>query len=303
MAVNLKLDSTLKHTGHKLTSKVKDESFNIDELHNYNLYLNIGYESFEFCAVKNDNNKCILLEEYTFSKINSDDDLLSELKKIWENHHLLIAGFWKKVRISFKNQNFTFIPKSLYTKENNSEYINFVSDFDSKNEEIGIYKHISYGGINVFSYPKVIYNFIKDTYLKINVEITHQSSAIIESAFRLKGNSEDKNILLFVEKLYINITVIDKNDLIFSNRFYFSSSEDFIYYILLIYKELKLDAENDHLNIFGEVAPNSPLYESIHKYIRNSSFGKRPKFLNFSYHFDEVFDHKFFNTYAIHLCE
>ena len=108
------MNSTLKHTDYKLTSKVKDESFSIDELHNYNLYLNIGYESFEFCAVKNDNNKCILLEEYTLSKINNDDDLLAELKKIWESHHLLIAGFWKKVRVSFKNQRTLCTSSSLF---------------------------------------------------------------------------------------------------------------------------------------------------------------------------------------------
>lgn len=297
------MESTIQHTEHKLTSKVKDESFNIDDLQNYNLYLNIGFESFEFCAVKNDNNKCIILEEYSFPKLNNDEDLLSELKKIWENHHLLKVGFWKKVRVSYKNQHFTFIPNSLYTKDNNADYLNFTSDFNSEKNGIGIYKHISFSGVNVFGYPKIIHSFIKGCYPKTNVEITHQSSSIIEACFRLKGNSEEKNVSLYVENKHITITVVNKNELIFSNRFNYTSSEDFIYYILLIYKELNLDTEKDKLNVFGKIAPNSQIYDAIHKYIRHSAFGKRPKFLNFSYHFDEVFDHKFFNTYAIHLCE
>ena len=84
------------HSNHKLTTRVKDESFSIDELQSYNLYLNIGNESFEFCAVKNETNKCVLLEEYSFSNINNNNDLENELSAIWENHHLLKAGFWKK---------------------------------------------------------------------------------------------------------------------------------------------------------------------------------------------------------------
>lgn len=300
---NIILDTNVKHTTHKLITKVKDESFNVDELQHYNLNLNIGYDSFEFCVIKNETNKCILLEEYVFQNVNNNVDLLREMKLIWDNHHLLKAGFWKKIKVSFNNQQFNFIPKSLFNKSNLEDYISFTSNFDKNTEHIGVYNHISFSGINVFSYPKNIVDYLNSIYINSNLEITHHCSALVEATFRSKLTTENSKILLFVERNHLNLICIKSNELIYANRFYFTSKEDFIYYIILIFKQLKLDVEKDILHIFGEIAPNSPLYDSIYTYIKHSKFGKRPKFLNFSYHFDEFFDHKFLSTYAIHLCE
>lgn len=297
------MSTQVKHTNHIQTAKVKDESFKIDNLQAYNLYLSFGEDTFEFCVIDTQSNKCILLEEYTLTGISSDNDLLAELNLIWENHHLLKAGFWKKVRVSFKNQQFTFIPNSLYSKENQKEYIDFFDGYEEGKHKIGTYKHLSFSGVNVFTYPKSIEDFLSKAYPKLKIEIVHQSSCLIEATFRGKTNKEDLTTLLSVEKNHLNLVITKKGELIFCNRFYFTSPEDFIYYVMLMYKELELDANENELLISGEIAPNSPLYDKIQKYIRHSTFGKRPKFLNFSYHFDEVFDHKFLNTYAIHLCE
>ena len=297
------MTTSTKHSKHQLSAKVKDESFSIDELQHYNLYITISFHSIEFCIVSNKNNKCIYLEEYTLAQVNNQSDLLNEMKTLWENHHLLNAGFWKKVRVAYKNQHFTFIPSSLYSKENKEDYLKFTCDINTEEEIIDVYKHISFTGVNIFSYPKSISTFINEKYPTLKVEHTHQSSTLIESIFRGNFTTEKKNILLNVETSYISIVVAEKNELIFSNRFFYTSQEDFIYYILFVYKELNLDPEKDQLQIYGEISPNSPLYDTINKYIRHSSFGKRPKFLNFSYHFDEVFDHKFYSVYSTHLCE
>lgn len=297
------MNTTAKHSKFKQSAKVKDESFNVEDLQSYNLYLNIGFQSLEFCIVNNQNNKCIYLEEYKLNNINSYDDLVIEMQSIWDEHAFLNAGFWKKVRVAYNNQNFTFIPSSLFNKENKKDYLDFSCDVNHEEESIAIYKHISFSGVNVFSYSKKVDEFLTKTYPKLKVETTHQGSSIIEAIFRGKIANESRNVLLNVEGQYITIVVSEKNELIFSNRFFYTSAEDFIYYILFIYKELKLDTNQDKLMMYGEIAPNSPLYDAINKYIRHSSFGKRPKFLNFSYHFDEVFDHKFQSAYAIHLCE
>ena len=287
----------------KLTNKLKDESFSIENIANYCLLLNISSTSFDFAIIDTQTNKCIFLEEYSISGVTSDEDTSIVLDTIWDNHHILQAGFWKKVRISFKNQNFTFIPSSLFDKNKSTEYLSFSTKYNTKTEEIGIYKHLSTDAVNVFSYSKIIANLVTKKYPKIKIEITHQTSAIIEGVIRDNKLEKGKNVFLNVDYNNIILTVIENKKLLFCNRFSFTSSEDFIYYIMFIYNELELNSEEVALNIFGEISPNSPLYEAVNKYIRHSSFGKRPKFLNFSYHFDEVFDHKFFSTYSIHLCE
>lgn len=297
------MNSIDKRLKSKLVNKLKDESFSVDSISNYCLLLNMGYSSFDFAVIDTATNKCILLEEYTFIGVNSDEDLISHLESIWDSHHVLLAGFWKKVRLCIKNQNFTFIPNSLFDKNKIVDYISFSSYFDEEKENAVMYKHLSTDAVNIFSYPKSIESFLQKKYPKIKFETTHQTSAFIEGVIRDNKFDKGKNMFLNVDYDHIVITVIENKNLFYCNRFSFTSSEDFIYYIMFIYNELGLNPEEVKLNIFGEIAPNSPLYDAINKYIRHSSFGKRPKFLNFSYHFDEVFDHKFFNTYAIHLCE
>ena len=43
--------------------------------------------------------------------------------------------------------------------------------------------------------------------------------------------------------------------------------------------------------------------EKLNKYIRNVSFGSKPSYLNFSYQFDEIMDHQYFDVFSIFLCE
>jgi len=81
------------------------------------------------------------------------------------------------------------------------------------------------------------------------------------------------------KKVYVNVAsknfdviVIQNKQLKFSNSFHFETKEDFIYYILFTFEQLKLDVENIELYFCGDIELESEIYNSTYQYIRNIFF-------------------------------
>jgi len=64
---------------------------------------------------------------------------------------------------------------------------------------------------------------------------------------------------------------------------------------------LQMDQTTSQVILWGYIGKNSPHYQEFYKYIRNVSFAKRPTHLKFSYMFDEVQDHHFFDLLSMNL--
>lgn len=70
---------------------------------------------------------------------------------------------------------------------------------------------------------------------------------------------------------------------------------------MLVLKTLKMDQQTSQIVLWGYIGKNSPHYNEFSRYIRNVSFGDRPKHLTFGYLFDEIQDHHFFDLYSMTL--
>jgi hypothetical protein len=110
-------------------------------------------------------------------------------------------------------------------------------------------------------------------------------------------------IYVHVEENFLTVVVKGSKGLDLCNSFYFSSTDDFVYFVMFVYHQLNLQPEKQPVILFGEITPDSEIYKKLYKYIRNISFGDKPSSLKFSYHFDELFDHRFFDLYSMHFCD
>ena len=66
-------------------------------------------------------------------------------------------------------------------------------------------------------------------------------------------------------------------------------------------KGLNMDQNSSQVVLWGYIGKNSPHYQEFYKYVRNVVFGGRTPHLKFSYMFDEIQDHHFFDLFSIHL--
>jgi hypothetical protein len=60
-----------------------------------------------------------------------------------------------------------------------------------------------------------------------------------------------------------------------------------------------MNQQTSEIILWGYIGKNSPHYHEFVKYIRNVAFGGRPRNLKFSYLFDEVQEHHFFDLYSL----
>jgi hypothetical protein len=256
----------------------------------------------QICITDAKKNKCLVLEDFVFQPKNHNE-LMGILQKIFEEHAVVMAGFWNSVKLSFKNEKFTLIPAPLFIKEQAQEYLRMNCEFNLNKEELSYYKHISCDAYNLHAVDKKILNWIRDTYPNLKVHVIHQSSSIIEGILQNYDKSPEKAMFLVIENSVLHIAVAFNKSLIYYNQFRYKSTNDVVKYTLLAMKELGLDQNSTKVLMWGDIDSTSEEFKELYKYIRHISFGNKPKYLQFGYLFDDLEDHQYFDVYSMYLCE
>lgn len=289
--------------GYKLIKKLKDEKFDVDNLHHYNLLIQIGTRDLQICVVDSRNNRCLLLEDFILAKVKSYSELNDLLKNLFADHHLLMAGFWKNVRVSFKSKKFSLVPSSLFVKEAAADYLRLNSQFNEASEEILYYKHIKSDAICVFAVNKQMTEWLRGLYPNAEVGFIHQSSALIEGVINFSKQAKPDTMYLYIDRFKLHVTTLKNGKLEYYNQFTIKQFNDYIKYIMLVMKGLNKSQKNSDVIIWGYIGKQSPHYNEFYKFIKNISFGGRPEYLKYGFIFDEVQDHHFFDLYSTHLCD
>ena len=76
-----------------------------------------------------------------------------------------------------------------------------------------------------------------------------------------------------------------------------------MYYLIFVVEQLKLNPENIELIITGELDKHSSLSDLLHKYIRNISFAGHNKDFRYSFVFDQLPGHYYYNLLNAAMCE
>lgn len=290
-------------TRFKLVQKVKDEKFDVDNLHQYNLQIQIGARDFQVAVVDSETNQCLLLEDYILASVKNYSELKEVLVEIFEGHHLLTAGFWKKVRIAIKNNKFSLIPSSLFVKTALEEYLSLNSSINTSVEDILYYKHIQTDAICVFGINKLLHTWLKGLYPNTELGFIHQSSTMIEGVMNYASQHNDQPLFLYIDRFKLHAITMKNGKLEYYNQFVIKEFNDYIRYIMLVMKGLRRDQKSSDVVLWGYIGRESAHYNEFYKYISNISFGDRPDYLKYGFVFDEVQDHQYLDLYSIHLCD
>jgi hypothetical protein len=290
---------------HRLNKKVKDDKFTPEEIGRYNLSLQLNTTIFRICVTDSASNRCLLVEDYSFDAILYPEQLIEQLTLIYDTHEVLKAGYWKSIRVAIKEMDFSLIPKSLFDKHYVKDYLKINTGRDlNDDQDVMYYSQKSTDTISIFATDKKIMDWFSAQYPGKLITFVHHTTPFIEGILYDKKAEADKAVYMHVENNFFTIVVKNNSKgLEFCNSFYFSTPEDFVYFTMFVYHQLSLNPEKVPVTIFGEITHESELFRKLYKYIRNINFGDKPSSLSFSYQFDEIFDHKFFDLYSMHFCE
>lgn len=290
---------------YRLNKKIKDEKFSTEEIGKYNLNLQVNNTLFRICITDSETNRCLLLEDYIIDSVLYPEQLIEQLALLYDDHAVLKAGFWKSIRIAIKEIDFSLIPKGLFEKEHLKDYLKVNSGLPNAAPENGLYYYNqkSTDAVNIFCTDKKIIDWFTRQYPGKAITIIHHTSPLIEGIMFDGKDESEKSVYVQVENGFLTGLVKSTRGLEFCNSFYYSTTEDFVYFVMFVYHQLNLNPDKTPLVLFGEIAPDSEVFRKLYKYIRFVNFGEKPSSLSFSYHFDEIFDHRFFDLYSMHFCD
>lgn len=289
--------------GFKLIKKIKDDRFDEEKLHQYELLIQLGIRDLQIAIIDTQDSRFLFFEDYVLGDLNSHDEVLDLFRVLFESHTVLQAGFWKEVRISIKNTKFAQVPATLFVKEAALEYLQLNAQIDLSKEDVLSCRNNLIDAVTVFAIQKDLHDWFKTIYANTTLSIVHQSAALIEGVLHYAKQEEKMPLYIYVDRFKLHIMAVSKGKLIYYNQFLIKQFSDYVKYIMLVLKGLSLDQNTGEVVLWGYIGKNSPHYQEFIKYIRNVSFGGRPTYIKFGYLFDEVQEHHFFDLYSLHLLQ
>jgi len=290
---------------YKLTHRIKDDLYEAEQLGAYDLYLQAGPRVFRLCVTDPRKNRCLLLEDYTLENVSSTAQQIALLENIYEDHHVLKAGFWRSIRLAVKSSDFSLVPVSLFDKAYAKDYLALSSKrIGTKGTEIFYTRQSSTDAINIFAADQALTDWFRKQYPGKDLRVVHHTTSLIEGILNINTtNNIEPSVSLLVEEKQMTVIVRQGRQLLFCNSFYYSTPEDLLYFVLFVFDQLKLNQETTQVSLLGDIAPDAAAFARLRQYIRRVNFGRKPSSMYFGYLFDEIPEHRYFDLYSMHLCD
>ncbi len=247
--------------------------------------------------------KFVLLEDYELLTVFTPLQVAEQLRLIAAENQLLQVCNWQEVRVSVSNLHFTLVPETLYDPAHQADYLRLHSNLNTHQEVVLTYRHPGLEAINIFAVATVLSDTLQDIFPEQPVLIVHQTSALIRSVLHYTERPATRQLYAFVERDYVTLLMVGPGGLELCNVFHYLSPEDFIYYIVFVMQEQKLNPEQETITLWGDITHDSSLFNMLKRYIRHVKLGKKPSDVEYSYKFHELFEHRYFELYSLHLCE
>ena len=250
-----------------MIKKVMSNNVENSTLNYHKLSIQISLNGLSFCILDTIGNKIEKSERIQFSKELSHFEVQKKLKEVFEKHKVTDISY-NEVIVIHRNNLFSFIPSSIFDKNELLSYLKFNAKVLS-NDHIAYDEIESYDMINVYVPFVNINDYIHNLFGEF--EYLHSGTVMIQSLLSVHSNGNETVCYAHISEQQLDITVISKKKLVLYNSFNLFSKEDLIYYILFTFEQLKLDAESVELRLFGNIKENDEIYDLCYRYINNVS--------------------------------
>ena len=269
-----------------LNSKCKD---------NYILTIQHSLDGLSFVIFNTEEQKFLSLKHYHLYEKNIPlEDLIAELQ---EKEQWNINEF-KNVKIIIDNNLNTFVPKEYYQKEQENNYLTLLNINNDAPTNADCLSNDIY---NIYPTSSDIDNVLK---MSDKIKLYHASSIKVESLVKeFSERIQGTRAFVNVKNNSYELTIINDTKLIFHNYFNFNTKEDFLYFILFTFEQLKIDNETIPLYFMGLIEEKSVIVELCSRYIRNIRFFNRNNNYNYINELDSIPYYYYYILYSSVSCE
>lgn len=278
---------------------VIDETFDLNISSTYHLSIQAGLGGFSLCVLDTLRNKYIALKHINFNPPLRKDLFNNKIKAILYSERFLKKQY-KRVYFSIISPESMLVPDQLFDKEKLAVFYSFSRDLN-EGDEIYYNKLRNTSASNVFTLPSELGTILNNHFKGLN--IYHHSTPFIENTLRINRiRMKEKKVYINIHRGFFDILVAGGDSILLYNSFLYRNSNDLIYFILYVYRQLDLSTETNGLMICGEIAGNSQDLLLIKKYIKIVRIEKFSEKFHYSYTFNKVPNQYFTNLLNLYTC-
>ena len=251
----------------KVIVQKKTINKNIEQITKGNLSIQFSLDGFSFC-ISNQNKKPLHLTQYIFDKkLESPHELLKQIEQIFSSDKHLQMNF-SEVTVIHQNSLNTIVPNDYFSENEIKNYLDY-SIKTLSTDYVSFDDIQSINAKNVYIPYVNLNNFLFQNFGEF--EYQHHTTVLLE---KLIDYHAQNSVELFchVSKTALDIICLDNGKLNLYNSFEYETKEDFIYYILFVMEQLKLDTEETPLTFIGDIHENSDIYRISFDYVRDVRF-------------------------------
>ncbi|MFW6351160.1 MAG: DUF3822 family protein, partial [Bacteroidota bacterium] len=112
----------------------------------------------------------------------------------------------------------------------------------------------------------------------------------------------DIQLALHIQNDHFEILIFKEKNLVFYNSFRYQTWDDLFYYLFFVLEQMRLEAEDLHTLILGEVSINSTFYKQARLYFKSLHLASRTDLYKYALEFDSIPHHYYFNLLNLNAC-
>jgi hypothetical protein len=254
---------------YKNISAIVEKKFTIENTAESNLYIVIDNQNIKILITYN-NQLQALFHYYFFKPIENWQSSIFE--SILNENTITAQTDWQKVLIIPPFHAFTLIPKSIFDMKEANHYLEYVTPFED-NYIILANEQKYFEAMNVFDVDKNIYEYAINKYKNVDFgNITETFLNFIQKTQKKDTISPQMQILVNTDYLLISLLVENKVE--FCNVFYYKTAQDFLYFVILVLDQLRLDKNSTEIKLYGQITQVAEIYRLLNNYVNKLSIGE-----------------------------
>jgi Protein of unknown function (DUF3822) len=208
------------------------------------------------------------LVEVPFETARSPEELTLEIDNVFSEQNWQNKEF-AEVKLIHTSLLYTVVPSVLFDETKASEYLKFNTKILST--DFVSYDEVENQDLVVVYLPFVnANNFIFDKFGSFSY--FHSITLLLSHFLKIEKFAKEPKVYIHVQKDFFDCIVVNGHQLMLCNSYSYKTPEDFIYFILFCFEQLKLNPNEIKTVLCGAVQRDSELFEIIYTYVRNVSF-------------------------------
>ena len=206
---------------------------------NYSLSIRVSSDGFSLSVLDQAGGVLVVREVSALLFQMQKDEIIT----LFETKMGVVPSDYSEVQLIVETDLYVFVPSPIFKTENIDDYFYFQHPKD-KTQIVLFNRILNWDTVNVFSLPLEVNEALNKLFP--DLAVAHQLSYFLSE----KRKTKEDGIYIWVRPKVLDVVVLKSGMLSLINSFAYQTAEDFTYYVLNIFDQLKLDTETIAVKLY-----------------------------------------------------